>query len=111
MEVFLPIAEVSVNLITIFSLSPLEYAVLIKSCLKVSNIIVRVIRIIVPAIAMPRMKLGMRKTLKCPSGLSENLMRSVGGCHCHQIDGYSIIRVATQKPGAAINTTETVRNI
>ena len=58
---------------------------------------VRVMRMVLAAIAVPRMKLGTRNMPRLPSGSSLKRISSIGGDQPHQITGYSITITPSQK--------------
>ena len=74
-----------------------------KSWRSTSSIMVRVIRIVVPAITMPRMNAGRMNMRRLPIGSRTSGTSSSRGDHPHQSDAYRITSVATQKLGAATN--------
>jgi len=65
----------------------LDHAVLIKSCLSTSSIMVRVIRMVAADMAVPRIRLGMMNTPRFPNGSSVTGMYSIAGDQFHQIEG------------------------
>ena len=62
---------------------------------------VRVNRIVPAAEAVPRIRLGMMSTPRFPSGSSVNGTHSIGGDQPHQITGYIMTIIPSQKLGVA----------
>ena len=69
------------------SRKPFDQAVLIKSCRSTSSIMVRVIRMVLADMAVPRIRLGIRNTPRLPSGSSAKEITSIGGDQLHQMAG------------------------
>ena len=62
---------------------------------------VRVMRMVAAARAVPRITLGRMSTPRFPSGSSLKGTHCIGGDHAHHSDGYSTTMVASQKLGVA----------
>ena len=62
---------------------------------------VRVIRMVAADMAVPRIRLGMMNTPRFPSGSSVKGTHVIGGDQPHQIAGYIMTIIPSQKLGVA----------